>query len=72
MSYPQMESDNSYMMSDLIGSNSMMGLYGGGSDDFDLDLVTNDDFSYFDEVDRFTTPISTCLMICYDPFHSPD
>lgn len=52
MSYPSLQmdqSDNSYMMSGLIGSNSMMGLYGGTSDDFDD--VTNDDFSYFDEVD---------------------
>ncbi|KAG0245152.1 hypothetical protein BGX31_007731 [Mortierella sp. GBA43] len=48
-SYPlELQSDASYMMPGLMGSNSMMGLYGGSTDDFDFDEVNDDDFSYFE------------------------
>jgi hypothetical protein len=49
----ELPTENTNMMSGLMGSNSM-GLYGGTLDDFDFGEITEGDFCFFDEVDRFT------------------
>ncbi|KAF9351990.1 mediator of RNA polymerase II transcription subunit 13 [Mortierella sp. AD094] len=57
-SYPiDLPNDDSDMMPGLIDMNSILGLYGAGSDDLgDWGEVTKDDFSFFDEQPRSAPP----------------